>query len=125
MGAAVLAAVLFCSAWLFNGAARGADDVQGKDKAQTKNASPRANDAAALFAKNCATCHGKDGRAQTLKAKFNHARDLTDAAWQHEASDERIANSITNGRGKMPKFGKKLSQAEIDSLVAYVRGRKK
>ena len=33
---------------------------------------------AVTFAKNCATCHGKDGRAKTFKAKFNHARDLTD-----------------------------------------------
>jgi cbb3-type cytochrome c oxidase subunit III len=85
----------------------------------------RSRDAATLFAKNCASCHGQDGRARTLKAKFNHARDLTDAAWQREAGDERITNSISNGRGKMPKFGKKLSPSEIDSLAKYVRGLKK
>ena len=81
--------------------------------------------AAEFYAKNCATCHGKDGRAKTFKAKFNHARDLTDPEWQDQVSDERIFNSITNGKGKMPAFGKKLAEQEIDALVAYVRGLKK
>ena len=83
-------------------------------------AGPRA--AAALYAKHCATCHGKDGRAKTFKAKFNHARDLSDPAW----SDERVFNSISLGRGKkMPAFGKKLSTEQLESLVAHVRGLKK
>jgi mono/diheme cytochrome c family protein len=94
-------------------------------KVQDDKRPARQRDAATLFAKSCASCHGKDGRAQTFKAKFNRARDLTDASWQREAGDERIANSIANGRGKMPEFGKKLSQPEVDSLVAYVRGLKK
>ena len=82
----------------------------------------QAPDASLLFAKNCATCHGKDGRAKTFKAKFNGARNLTDAQWQESVSDERLFNSITNGRGKkMPSFKKKFSNAEIESLVAYVR----
>ena len=81
--------------------------------------------AAELFNKHCASCHGKDGQSKTLKAKFNHARNLTDPEWQANVSDERIFNSITRGKGKMPAFGKKLSEAEIDSLVAYTRGLKK
>lgn len=82
-------------------------------------------DARATFESKCATCHGKDGRAKTLKAKFNKARDLTDAAWQAETSDERIYNSIANGRGKkMPAFAKKLSRAEMDALVVHVRSLK-
>ena len=82
--------------------------------------------AAELFAKNCASCHGRDGRAKTFKAKFNHARDLTDSEWQGNVADERIFNSIMNGKGKkMPAFGKKVSEQEIDSLVAYVRGLKR
>ncbi|MDT7540674.1 MAG: hypothetical protein QOE33_578 [Acidobacteriota bacterium] len=92
---------------------------------QTTRESAQKIDAGKLFAKNCATCHGNDGRAKTFKAKFNHARDLTDPAWQSEASDERIVNSITNGRERMPKFGQKLSREEIGSLAAYVRGLKK
>ena len=78
-----------------------------------------------LFAKNCATCHGKDGRAKTFKAKFNHARDLTDPEWQGSVTDERLFNSISNGRGHMPAWSKKLSETEINSLAAYVRQLKK
>jgi mono/diheme cytochrome c family protein len=81
---------------------------------------------AVTFAKNCATCHGKDGRANTFKSKHHlHARDLTDARWQGEVTDERIFNSITNGKGKMPSFKRKLTNEQIESLVAYVRGLKK
>ena len=84
---------------------------------------PTANQrsAATLYSKHCASCHGKDGRSKTFKAKFNHARNLTEPGWQDAVSDERIFNSIANGRGKMPRFAKKMSEAEIDSLVLLVR----
>jgi len=74
-----------------------------------------------LFTKNCASCHGKDGRAKTFKAKFNHAQDLTDSKWQGAISEEHIFESILKGKGKMPAFGKKLSKPEIAALVTYVR----
>lgn len=80
--------------------------------------------AAVLYEKYCDTCHGKDGRAKTFKAKFNHARNLTEPGWQDAVSDERIYNSISNGRGKMPAFSKKMSEPEIDSLVLLVRNLK-
>jgi mono/diheme cytochrome c family protein len=86
---------------------------------------PENTDASRLYEKKCAECHGKDGRSKSLKGKFSHARDLTDAEWQQRVSDERIYNSIANGKGKMPAFGKKLSDAEISSLATYVRGLKK
>ena len=100
-------------------------DAQTTDQtAATPSSSAR--DAGAIFESKCATCHGRDGRAKTLKAKFNKARNLTDAAWQAEVSDERIYNSIANGRGKkMPAFAKKLSRTEIEGLVGHVRSLKK
>ena len=61
---------------------------------------------------HCSACHGKDGKAKTFKAKFNHARNLTDAAWQSDVSDERLFNSISNGKGKMPAFGKTISETD-------------
>jgi mono/diheme cytochrome c family protein len=80
---------------------------------------------AELYAKQCASCHGKDGRSKTIKGKLKHARNLTDAEWQERVSDERIFNSITNGKGKMTAYGKKLSQEQIEALVTYVRAFKK
>lgn len=80
-----------------------------------------------LYRKYCISCHGSDGRAQTSRGKFNHARDLTDAKWHDEVTDERIFNSVMNGRtvrGNMPAFGNKINQQEADSLVNFVRGLK-
>ena len=77
--------------------------------------------AAEIYAKHCASCHGKDGRARTFKAKFNHARDLTDPLWQDDVSDERLFNSIMNGKKKMPPYRKKLSEGQVNSLIAYIR----
>ena len=108
---------------LFVAAAFGAVLATRARSGESLTASPRS--AAELYAKNCATCHGKDGRAKTFKAKMNHARNLTDPEWQDKASDERIFNSIMNGKGKMPAFGKKLSEQEINALVPYVRALKK
>ena len=83
-------------------------------------ATAAAPDAAALFNSQCAKCHGRDGRAKTKQGKQTHTRDITSGEWQNDVSDERIFNSISRGKGKMPAF-KKLSDAQIDSLVNYVR----
>ena len=75
-----------------------------------------ARSATQLYSKNCASCHGRDGRSKTFKAKLNHARNISEPEWQERVSDERIFNSIMNGKGKMPAFGKTFGQ-EIDVLV--------
>ncbi len=92
-----------------------------KTEGRVRVAAPIPGDAKATFDAECAKCHGKDGRARSLHAKHVHARDMTDAAWQNEVSDERLFNSINKGKGKMPAFGKKLSEDQIDALVRYVR----
>jgi mono/diheme cytochrome c family protein len=91
------------------------------------NANNNARTAPQLYRKYCVSCHGSDGRAKTSKGKFSHARDLTEAQWQEEASDARIFNSIMNGRnvrGNMPAFSNKINEKEVDSLVNFVRGLK-
>lgn len=93
--------------------------------ARASLASSSAVDAKALFESKCAKCHGKDGRAKTFRGKLIHARDLTGAEWQNEVTDERIFNSISNGKSKMPSFKKDFAEDQIDALVAYVRRLKK
>jgi len=75
---------------------------------------------AALYARHCTRCHGKDG-----KRSRSGARDLTDPAWQDRVSDERIFNVISNGKGHMPAFSQKMSESEIESLAQFVRGLRK
>ena len=82
-------------------------------------------DTSATFNSKCAKCHGNDGRGKTFRGKMTHARDLTDAGWQNDVTDERLFNSISNGRNKMPAFKKQLSDSDIDALVGYVRRLKK
>ena len=88
-------------------------------------ASLAAGDAGSTFNSKCAKCHGRDGRGKTFRGKLTHARDLTEANWQNDVSDERLFNSISNGRNKMPAFKKQLSESDIDALVSYVRRLKK
>ncbi|MEP6707089.1 MAG: cytochrome c [Pyrinomonadaceae bacterium] len=118
VSAIVIALFLGAFALMHTSQARLAVGTEG-ERMQT-NANPRT-----LYSKHCATCHGNDGRSKTFKGKFKHARDLADAEWQARVSDERIFNSINNGRGKMPSFEKKLSESQINALVGYVRQLKK
>ena len=85
------------------------------------NVSASAADARATYNAKCAKCHGRDGRGRTTQGRRTHARDMTDANWQNDVTDERLFNSITNGRGKMPAFKKSLNENQIDELVNYVR----
>ncbi|MFO7576377.1 MAG: c-type cytochrome [Pelovirga sp.] len=71
-------------------------------------------DAAALYAANCAACHGAQGTG-------GFATDLT-GAYSYGKDAESIRSSISAGRdGGMPAFADGLSVAEIDALVAYLQ----
>ena len=80
-----------------------------------------AADARTIYNRQCVSCHGRDGRGRTRKGRQTRARDMTEASWQDDVSDERLFNSISNGRNKMPAFRKKISENDIDALVAHVR----
>jgi mono/diheme cytochrome c family protein len=72
-----------------------------------------------VYAQNCARCHGADGRAQTRKGKQVDATDFTGGEWLPDtARDTRI---VTRGKGSMPAFKGKLSAAEINAVVSYIR----
>ena len=78
-------------------------------------------DARGLFAENCATCHGQNGRARTFHGWLLGAQNFTDVHWQIDTSGAEIVHAIKTGPGLMPAFEKKLSAAEIESLAAFVR----
>ena len=78
-------------------------------------------DAGALWAQNCASCHGKDGSGNTTMGK---KLGLKDYSKNQGFSDAEAANVIKNGKGKMKAY-KQLSDADVKALVAYVRSLKK
>ena len=78
-------------------------------------------DGAALYGKHCAKCHGKEGRANTLRGWFTSAQDLTDSVWQAETSDADIIDALEKGPRSMPSYAKKLSSSEQHALVDAVR----
>ena len=78
----------------------------------------------ALYKAKCAGCHGADGKGQTTVGKANNVRDLSSADVQAQ-SDDAVAGIISNGKGKMPAYGKSLKPDQIKDLVAYIRTLKK
>ena len=63
-----------------------------------------------LFQKNCVRCHGANG-----KLGLNGAHDLT----KSNLNAFGRTYLVTNGLGKMPAFGKSLTPAQVQQVVAY------
>ena len=91
--------------------------------------SASAGDAKATYEKDCAKCHGKDGKGQTVMGKKQGAKDYTDAKVQDELKDEDAFKAIKDGYKKdgkqLMKPSEGLSDDEIKGLVAYMRKFKK
>ncbi len=77
-------------------------------------------DGAAIFKAKCAMCHGPDGAGQTTMGKNLKLRDLGAAEVQKQ-TDAELAKWISDGKGKMPAYKGKLSDAEIHALVVFIR----
>jgi mono/diheme cytochrome c family protein len=73
-----------------------------------------------LFVSKCAICHGADGSARTTIGKNMKIRDFHSSEVQKQ-SDADLKAIITKGKGKMPAFEGKLTEAQIDQLLAYIR----
>ena len=86
----------------------------------------RAADVAENWTKHCGSCHGADGTGKTKAGRMAGAKDLTDAAYQKQFTDEqlvqRLKDGVTDkGKEKMKPFKDTLSDDELKALVAKVR----
>jgi len=68
---------------------------------------------------NCTSCHGALGRGDGPQGQLLHAADLSRADWQEAVTDEAIAATIRQGRGRMPSFN--LPDATVARLVSLIR----
>src|SRR5271169_4628735 len=79
--------------------------------------------------KNCAKCHGPDGKGDTKMGKKLEIKDFTDAKYQASLKDEAMIKAIKDGVKDGEKIRMKaaegLSDEEIKALVKYVRDFKK
>jgi mono/diheme cytochrome c family protein len=68
----------------------------------------------ALYAANCAGCHGGQGEG-------SYASALKPSAAVEEASDAELQQLIANGRSGMSAFGDRLNDDDILDLVTLMR----
>lgn len=72
-------------------------------------------DGAAVFSERCASCHGATGDGA-------NGPKLSDGQAVEQFPDiaDQIA-VVTDGRGGMPSFDSRLTEAEIEAVVEYTR----
>jgi mono/diheme cytochrome c family protein len=99
--------LFFLAACGGGGGVKGADSDEGKQ----------------LFDETCGRCHGIDGHGvPAIKAQLG-VPDMTDRDWQGKHSDEDIKRTVREGSRskKMPMFGDRYSDAQLEKIIAHVR----
>ncbi len=69
-----------------------------------------------IYEANCASCHGANGKATQAGAP-----NLSDFAKTSQASPTQWADVVAKGKGTMPAFAGKLSDADQKAVLAYAR----
>jgi cytochrome c553 len=85
----------------------------------------QAEDGKALYDKECAKCHGEDGKGQTKMGKKLGVKDYTDPKVQDALKDDAAVKAIKEGLKKddktLMKPAEGLTDDQIKGLVAYIR----
>jgi len=82
------------------------------------------SDGPAIYKAKCAMCHGPDGAGQTPMGKNLKLRSLGAADVQKQ-TDADLTKVIADGKGKMPAYKGKLTPADIDAVLDFIRTMKK
>lgn len=83
--------------------------TSGSPAASTPAAS--GGEGATLFAQHCQGCHGDKGQGASGP----------NIAQEADEEREELVKVILNGEGKMPAFKGKLTEAQVDSVIAHLR----
>ena len=126
----LLFAVVAVSLTAFNQPGKKPWVVPEKDAAKKNPLKADANslkEGKALWSKNCQSCHGKNGAGDGPKAaQLKTEPESFVSAEVQKQSDGSFFYKISNGRGDMPSFKKKLEgDDDVWNLVNYVRTFKK
>jgi cytochrome c6 len=74
---------------------------------------------AIVYASNCTTCHGNDGRGTATGKKLGVPNLSVDEV--QDRSDKFLRTHVAEGKDKMPAFGTKLGHEQIMDVVIHVR----
>ena len=81
------------------------------------------------YEKECAKCHGSDGKGDTKMGRKLGTKDYTDPKFQETLKDDHMFKVIKEGLKEEDKTKMKpaegLTDDEIKALVAYMRACKK
>jgi mono/diheme cytochrome c family protein len=77
--------------------------------------------ASRLFEQHCAGCHGGDGRGLPARRGLEPRLDLARSKMIAKGDRGLLFQRIAFGYGTMPGFAHKLSQGELEELVAFVQ----
>lgn len=70
-----------------------------------------------VFADNCASCHGEDGKG----SRELGAPNLTDAIWLRGSGEQAIAAQVRAPKhGVMPAWGSRLGDVKVKELAVYI-----
>lgn len=90
----------------------------------------QAGDVKLIYDKECAKCHGSDGKGQTKMGQKLGAKDYTDGKVQAALKDEAMAKAIKEGAKdkdgrSLMKPTEGMSDDDVKGLIALIRGFKK
>lgn len=68
----------------------------------------------------CVSCHAADGSGNTPAGKATKALPFSSPDIV-KASDDDLIAATKNGKGKMPAYKGKLTDAQIKDVIAYIR----
>jgi mono/diheme cytochrome c family protein len=81
--------------------------------------SGHASPPAALYKTNCAPCHGVTGDASTPAGKTFKVPSFSSETVLKE-TDANMLVIAKDGKGKMPAWHDKLSEQQLNDLIAYI-----
>ena len=74
-----------------------------------------------VYGSKCQPCHGATGAADTMMGKKFGAASFSSPDVM-KAPDAELLAVLRNGKGKMPAWGNKLTEAQQKDLITYIRG---
>jgi mono/diheme cytochrome c family protein len=74
----------------------------------------------AVYAANCASCHGAEGEGGTGPSFVDRFAEIHEAGHSWESEQRLWVATILQGEGAMPGWGAELEQQDVSDVLAFV-----